>query len=78
MAFGTVTSIADNSSPRILITDFVYPTKEPEREVFAEISAEVGASEGSEDTLAVDYDGIMTCFAQVTPVVVGRLNGVGL
>jgi hypothetical protein len=30
----------------------------------------VGASEGSEDTLAVDCDGIMTCFAQVTPVVV--------
>lgn len=54
MAFGTVTSIADNSSPSILITDFVYSTTEPEREVFAEISAEVGASEGSEDTLAVD------------------------
>ena len=65
-----------NSNPpiRILITDFVWPTTEPEREVLSEIGAEVvEAPDGSEDTLtalAVDCDGIMTCFAQVTPAVV--------
>ena len=63
-----------NHSPRILITDFVWPSTTPEREVLAGINAEVvEAPDGSEATLAalaVDCDGIMTCFAQVTPAVV--------
>ena len=63
-----------NHLPRILITDFVWPSTAPEREVLAEINAEViEAPDGSEATLAglaVDCDGIMTCFAQVTPAVV--------
>ena len=63
-----------NTPPRILITDFVWPTTEPERAVLAEINADVvEAPDGSEAALAaltVDCDGIMTCFAQVTPVVV--------
>ena len=62
------------SPPRILITDFVWPSTGPERLVLAEIGAEVvEAPDGSEDTLvalATDCDGIMTCFAQVTPRVV--------
>ena len=66
-----------NSSVRILITDFVWPSTEPEREVLtAGLGDEVvvvEAPDGSEETLAalaVDCDGIMTCFAQVTPAVV--------
>ena len=68
-----MTATADNP-PRILITDFVWPTTEPERSVLAEIGAEIVESpDGSEETLAAlaaDCDGIMTCFAQVTPAVV--------
>ena len=62
---------------RILITDFVWPSTGPEREVLVaglgggvEV---VEAPDGSEETLAalaVDCDAIMTCFAQVTPAVV--------
>lgn len=62
---------------RILITDFVWPSTAPEREVLAAGLGDdvevVEAPDGSEDTLAslaVDCDGIMTCFAQVTPSVV--------
>ncbi len=62
---------------RILITDFVWPSTAPEREVLAaglgDDVAVVEAPDGSEETLAalaVDCDGIMTCFAQVTPAVV--------
>ena len=63
-----------NTPPHILITDLVWPTTEPERAVLAEINADVvEAPDGSKAALAaltVDCDGIMTCFAQVTPVVV--------
>ena len=62
---------------RILITDFVWPSTAPEREV---LTAGLGndvqvieAPDGSEATLATlaaDCDAIMTCFAQVTPTVV--------
>ena len=62
---------------RILITDFVWPSNAPEREVLTaglgDAVEVVEAPDGSEDTLAalaVDCDGIMTCFAQVTPAVV--------
>ncbi len=61
---------------RILITDFVWPSTAPEREVLAAGLGDdvevVEAPDGSEATLsrlAADCDGIMTCFAQVTPAV---------
>ena len=76
---------------KVLITDFVWPTTEPEETVLREeADAEaVVAPDGSEETLmslAGDVDAIMTCFAQVTPnvlraapncVAVGRF-GVGV
>ncbi len=62
---------------RILITDFVWPSTAPEREVLVAGLGDgvevVEAPDGSEATLAAlaaDCDGIMTCFAQVTPAVV--------
>ncbi|MFQ6030303.1 MAG: C-terminal binding protein, partial [Dehalococcoidia bacterium] len=59
---------------RVLVTDFVWPTTDPEREVLARIGAEIiEAPDPSEETLAAlaeGVDGIMTCFAQVTPRVV--------
>ncbi len=75
---------------RVLITDHVWPSVEPERAVLAKVGAElVVAPDGEEDTLASlarDVDGIMTCFANVTErvvreaercVVIGRY-GVGV
>ena len=75
---------------KVLVTDYVWPSIEPEKAVLAEIGAElVVAPDGSEDTLADlarDVDGILTCFAQVTDkvlrsaakcIVVGRY-GVGV
>ena len=75
---------------RVLVTDYVWPSIEPEKAVLAAIGAElVVAPDGSEDTLAglaKDVDGILTCFAQVTDkvlrsaekcIVVGRY-GVGV
>lgn len=65
---------ARSSKYKILVTDYVWPSTEPEREVLAQIGAGiVEAPDPSEDTLATlakDADGIMTCFAQVTPRVV--------
>ena len=59
---------------KVLVTDFVWPSTEPERDVLAQIGAEIiEAPDGSEDTLAslaVECDAIMTCFAQVTEKVV--------
>ena len=62
---------------RILITDFVWPSTAPEREALAAGLGDgvevIEAPDGSEATLAAlaaDCDGIMTCFAQVTPAVV--------
>ena len=70
-------STADRSPTRILITDFVWPSTAPEREVLAAGLGDdvvvVEAPDGDEDTLvalAADCDAIMTCFAQVTPAVV--------
>ena len=75
---------------KVLVTDYVWPSIEPEKAVLGRIGAElVVAPDGSEDTLAGlagDVDGILTCFAQVTDkvlrsaekcIVVGRY-GVGV
>lgn len=59
---------------RVLVTDYVWPSTEPEREVLAQIDAEIiEAPDPSESTLAslaANADAIMTCFAQVTDKVV--------
>jgi D-3-phosphoglycerate dehydrogenase len=59
---------------RVLVTDYVWPTTEPERKVLAGIGAEViEAPDTSEETLAsmaVNVDAIMACFAQVTSRVI--------
>ena len=59
---------------RVLITDYVWPSVEPEREVLAQIGVElVVAPSGDEATLvsmAKDVDGILTCFAKVNENVV--------
>ena len=75
---------------KVLITDHVWPTTDPEREVLEAGGAQVVvAPDGEEATLvelARDADAIMTCFAQVTEnvvraaekcVVIGRF-GVGV
>ena len=65
---------ARSSKYKILVTDYVWPSTEPERQVLALIGAEmIEAPDPSEDTLASlagEAEGIMTCFAQVTPRVV--------
>ena len=59
---------------KVLITDHVWPTTDPEREVLEAGGANVVvAPDGQEGTLielARDADAIMTCFAQVTESVV--------
>ena len=66
--------VSNGPKYRVLVTDFVWPSTQPEREVLAGIGAEIiEAPDGSEDTLAslaVNVDAIMTCFAQVTSKVV--------
>ena len=77
-------------SYKVLVTDYVWPSLEPEREVLAAIGAElVPAPDGDEATLvsmARGVDAILTCFAKVTEnvvraaescVVIGRY-GVGV
>ncbi len=59
---------------KVLVTDYVWPTTDPERAVIEAGGAElIVAPDGDEDTLiklARDVDGIMTCFAKVTENVV--------
>jgi len=59
---------------RVLVTDYVWPSTDPERAVIEAGGAELTvASAGDEDTLtdlARDADAIMTCFAKVTERVV--------
>ena len=59
---------------KVLITDYVWPSTDPERAVLEAGGAElVIAPSGDEPTLtelARDADAIMTCFAQVTETVV--------
>ena len=61
-------------SYKVLVTDYVWPSLEPEREVLAAIGAElVPAPDGDEATLvsmARGVDAILTCFAKVTENVV--------
>ena len=61
-------------SKKVLVTDYVWPSVEPERAVLAEVDAElILAPDGSEETLvglAGDVDGILTCFEKVTDAVV--------
>lgn len=55
---------------RVLVTDYVWPSTEPEREVLAQIVEAPDPSEETLASLASDADAIMTCFAQVTARVV--------
>ena len=59
---------------KVLVTDYVWPSVEPERAVLAGVGAElVVAPDGGEETLASlarEVDGILTCFAKVTEKVV--------
>ena len=67
-------SIMSTKPWKVLITDHVWPSTDPEREVLEAGGAEVVVSpDGKEDTLIElgrDADAIMTCFAQVTETVV--------
>ncbi|MDP6663464.1 MAG: C-terminal binding protein [SAR202 cluster bacterium] len=59
---------------KVLITDHVWPTTEPEEAVLrdeagADAVVAPDASEATLVSLAADVDAIMTCFAQVTPAV---------
>ena len=75
---------------KVLITDFVWPSTDPEREILEAAGAEVIVAPSDDEqtlmTLASDVDAILTCFAQVTEkvlrstkkcVAVGRF-GVGV
>ena len=66
--------MAELNDYKVLVTDYVWPSTEPEREVLSSIGATIiEAPDQSESTLiklAVDADAIMTCFAQVTSNVV--------
>ncbi len=59
---------------KVLVTDYAWPSLEPERAVLARVGAElVVAPDGAEDTLtelARDVDGILTCWAQTTDRVI--------
>ena len=59
---------------RVLVTDYVWPTLDREQAVLEPVGVElIPAPSGDEETLArlaADVDGIMTCFASVTPAVV--------
>ena len=58
---------------KALVTDYTWPSLDPERQILEAAGVEVVAAPSSdEDTLAsyaVDVDAIMFCFAQVTPKV---------
>ena len=59
---------------KVLITDYVWPSVEPEKKVLAKLGIDlIVAPDGNEDTLidmAKEVDGILTCFAKVTDNVV--------
>lgn len=74
----------DSGRDRILITDVVWPSTEPEREVLARLNAEVIEADSSDEArlveLAQDVTGILTCFAKVPESVIAassRLKVVG-
>ena len=64
----------DAMTKKVLVTDYAWPSLEPERAVLARVGAElVVAPDGDEDTLtelARDVDGILTCWAQTTERVI--------
>ena len=71
-------------SLRVLVTDHTWPSLEPEAAVLAGVGAELLVAEtGAEDELIElvrAAEGILTCFAQVTPAVVragSRLQVIG-
>ena len=59
---------------KILITDYAWPSIEPERQVLAEIGAELIAAETGDEpellTLAPMMDGILTCWKPVREPVI--------
>ena len=59
---------------RVLVTDYVWPSTDPERAVIeaggAELTVASAGDEGTLTELARDADAIMTCFAKVTERVV--------
>lgn len=64
---------------KILITDYAWPSIEPERQVLAEIGAELIAAETGDEaellTLAPTMDGILTCWQPVrSPVIAAAEN----
>ncbi len=63
---------------KVLVTDYIWPSVEPERIVLSQVDAElIVAPDKNEDTLidlAKDVDGILTCFAKVTDKVVRSAN----
>ena len=64
---------------KVLITDYAWPSIEPERQVLAEIGAELIAAETGDEaellTLAPTMDGILTCWKPVrAPVIAAAEN----
>ena len=82
VADGGQTAVIGIISPmttKVLITDYVWPSIDPEREVLVAAGIEPGvapdASESTLTELARDVDAIMFCFAQVTGnVLAGATN----
>src|SRR5262245_23552366 len=68
----------------VLVTDYTWPSTEPEAEVLARVGARLVVAETGEEeellTLVPQADGILTCFAKVTASVLRagtRLQVVG-
>ena len=63
-----------SSKYKVLMTDYAWPSVEPERKVLAEIGAElIVAQTGTEEefiALAPQVDGILTCWLKVTTAVI--------
>lgn len=59
---------------KVLITDYVWPSVEPERQVLAEVGAELTVAETGDEnellTLAPTVEGILTCWKPVTDRVI--------
>jgi D-3-phosphoglycerate dehydrogenase / 2-oxoglutarate reductase len=72
------------SEPIVLITDYTWPSTDPEAGVLAEVGARLVLAETGEEPelveLVRDADAILTCFAKVTPAVIAageRLQVIG-
>ena len=67
------------AKPRVLITDYVWASTRPEREVLAAVGAEAVESDSADEDrlaeLAADCVAIMTCFAKVTSKVIRSAAG---